>query len=325
MRKKLLSCITLFSVAVSLVCSTGAVSQSNFTETQGENYSVTRTLKRTPTTTYSLTPDYSGIKADLLMLGMDQQDIDNLSNEHLARFDSSDEISTVVSYVRMDKDGTKTYVPEEEALAAVAASSDVPTEDDTYVYNESGYLRVYHQVSHEGGASYHFLSAARWLTMPSFRLTDALGSAQSYCTVHPGTETGVYSYHVTTYSSIGIKTGEYDVTDEPITSMDDAVSGVFYGMAGFFNLPGDEITGEGVVTKQISNFNARFEYDGYIQNEDATQTFNSTGSYIHTFITPTISPNLTIDGNGGSPSLGMGLAANEERTEAKLIIRYIAP
>lgn len=153
-------------------------------------------------------PDRLRTKAVLSSLGMDNDFIDELSEEQLDEYAVSESIYVVTEYICTDSEGIKTTVSEEEALNASASVSPTaaPPADDFFdggggngypVYYDimtDEYMKLTYVVSYRGNAKYNFSVNAVWLTMPKYRLTDSLGCCAQGISIISETKSGWISY-----------------------------------------------------------------------------------------------------------------------------------
>ncbi len=261
------------------------------------------------------TEPYAQTKALLLALGMEQDFIDNLSDEDLAVYAASEQITGIVSYIKTDEAGNATYVEEsvaeEEAAAALnAAESNVRSTaaavsgTGTVVYEggetyQNGYIRMYYTVTYMGSGKYQFATDARWLYMPLYRGVDTIGSSAMNCTVESSTRSGYYQYD--SYMEVeGDKSYTSPYFLISAGKMKNVVNGNWYGSLAKIQLPMD---GGGVgVSRVLSNFKVHYQYQGKVNYPELAGNFNTVASYDHTitYIKPSVSFAVGVGGVSGS-------------------------
>lgn len=258
----------------------------------------------------------------LLELGMEQDSIDNLTTNELAYFESGTEITTAVSYCKVDVNGNTTYISEAEALQEAAILNSVAAANGTTQdYTEDSYMRVYTAATYLGSARYHFTTDARWLTMPLFRGQDAIGAAALNCTVTPNTAEGYYSYDYINTSGGKVSTGSSGkLSFKSIQTASDTNN--FYGAAGILKLPVDASDGAGGSFINHNLF-AHFSYESHVFYPTLETWFNMTGSYIHTTIGLQTTPSLSISSKGVSGSISLKIVSLTESRNVPLEVHYI--
>lgn len=257
--------------------------------------------------------NYAEVKALLLVLGMEQDFIDNLSSETLEELASSQDFSGEVSYVKSDAKGNTEIVDEQTALrgSAISNQGDISTcEQDVDTFDN--YIRVFHQVTHQGAGKFLYVTDARWLNMPRFKTDDSIGSSAQNCTATPGTGSGWYSYTKTNRSNGTVSDSGKNViktSDKYIVKGDEG----WVGSAAIVNIPEDDMD------YKYKNFKAHYQYNGHITNTSNHGWFMSIGTYCHTKASATFSGisiqlrSMSLKGNtenivGGLIGLRIGMA-----------------
>lgn len=230
----------------------------------------------------------------------------------------------MVSYCKFDTENNMKYITEEEALAAEAASKEMTTkaisDQDTL---EDSYMRLFFMAQHQGNGEYKFSTDARWLTMPTFRDTDSLGSIAQICTVTPDTESAYMTYDYLEVNSVGDIVESLNDEYTTLYEIDTASSGAFYGAAVVFDLPNDYEGGPySMMLRQYSDVKVHFEYEGKLQTTTIPQNFNTNGSYSHSYVTIGVNPGVSIDLGGIHPSIGINAVIDQERRTVPLEINY---
>lgn len=270
----------------------------------------------------------SQTKAELLALGMPDSILSYLSQEDLIEYAIGNRIDVSIAYYRTDKDSNVSIVSEKEALAAVKNDTIAPASISPDDQNETSdsYLRVWHAVEYLGDGTYKFATAARWLVMPFFRMTDSLGSAAMNCTVLTDSESGFYSYdciHSDASGNIVERlTNEDTKTNFGSRDFQEAIEGTFYGTGAIFELPYDRLS-QDEDCYVYSDFNAYVEYLGAVTTPDSSANFNTKGTYDHTEQMLQFSPSLSIDQRGGfSGTIGLDAPFRTSPMTVKLDVAY---
>lgn len=266
---------------------------------------------------FNLEPTEEQTKDILLELGMERIAAENLSDDEMEALNNSSTITATTSYVKVDENGNMSYVSEEEALCEAAK-----IQANSYVAqgtNPDNYMRVWHALSYLGNASYHVITDARWLNMPYWRSTDAIGACVQFLTITGGTQEGYYSYDTTTVTTTS--NSKKSSGNIKITNIKSASKGNFYGCAGLFNLPKDTDTSSKTVTH--SNLFAHFSYKGHMNFPTTTTYFNSTGTYIHVQIGVQITPSLTVSTTGTTGAISLTTSYVQEPRPVPLEILYV--
>lgn len=256
-------------------------------------------------------------KEVLLELGMESIAVENLSNSEMKELNNSSTITATTSYIKVDENSNVSYVTEEEALyeAAKIQAKGYAGQDTI----QDTYMRVWHALSYLGNGAYHVITDARWLNMPFWRSTDAIGACVQFLTITGGTQEGYYSYDTTTVTTTSTK--KTSSGNIKITNVKSASDGNFYGCAGLFNLPKDLSTSSKTV--KHSNLFAHFSYKGHMNFPTTTTYFNSTGTYIHVQIGVQISPSLTVTTKGSSGAISLTTSYKQEPRPVYLEILYV--
>lgn len=251
----------------------------------------------------------------LVALGMEETAVDGLSNDEVESFQDSAKITSVTSYIKVDKNQNMTYLSEEDALREVAEAKAGGMVQDKL---EDNYMRVWHAASYLGNATYQMTTDARWLTMPFFRNKDAVGANAQFLTVTPNTLNSYYSYDY--IKTTGMNTSSGSSGNIAIKDYDTAIKGNFFGCVVYVNLPDDY--GTGTTTHTYSNFFVHMSYKGHLNFPQTTNRFNSIGTYIHIHQVLDFTPSLSIDSSGPSASLSLGLKEKEEVREVLLEVQH---
>lgn len=179
-------------------------------------------------------------------------------------------------------------------------------------------MTLYVCASDYGNGTFKFATSARWNKMPAFRGKDSIAVTAQEISVTENTVAGYYSYTKRTYVN-GTLTSTENNQYNPITidnSQFQFVSdgGTFHGAGTVINLPND-VAGGNTATL-YSDYFVYMEFSGHIRQPNEETWFNVVGSYSHTLITISSSPNLSVDGKGVSGSVGLNLNFTQERRNA---------
>lgn len=326
MFKRIISTITatMLLLTTSILTASATSVNPSYSEYTDENDAVIRTLVRTPQTSASEVEQYAQIRSDLLRLGMEESALELLTKEELEQYSASDKITTSVTYAKITPDGKTEYVTEDEALRAVAAlEEENPVQDQ----KENGYVRVWHSVTHNGGADYTFATAIRYLQMPYTRGVDAFGSLASYCSLVSYTGSGRYAYTKEKLDLNGNilssteKKGSF--TDEQIDDGDGAGIDNFCAAGVTYNLPNDVVNEQtGVTLERNRDYNAYFSFDGKIENESDIQNFNSKATLIHVDVVFSFFPDLTVTGTDIGATLDIALSVVRSKLSVMVLVHY---
>ena len=296
-------------------------------EYKGDNHQIVRIYNKphqNAVETRGNSTDMAGVetekaKAILRALGIDAEYIDSISEEQLREYGRCEQITTTASYIKRDMDGNVTYLSEELALAEVAEQSQKPEETyDERVATE--YLSVTHSVFYYGEARYKFITSAHWLTMPSWRLTDSIGSCAQNISLIYGTASGQYGFDSTLRNSATNTTltesYRYEITD----IYQATPTGVWEGMIGCFDLPIDY--SDTYTSIRHQNFWALFEFQALVSSPEEIHNFNSIGCYCHHQILPILNPSATISMGSGNMDIGISLGVDNDVLSAKMTLKY---
>ena len=271
---------------------------------------------------------------------MKESAVDKLTTETLQDFANSSNIVVTTSYTKYDEEnGTSTALPKATALAEASAlqatreavfmqaAQNISTfgikdnESDKPGEFRDSYMELTHAAADQGGGSYLFTVDAEWLTMPTIRSYDSLGSCAMNGTVTPNTQSGYYSYETVTAHIDGSisrsSTGDIDITDKQ-----NDTNGNWYGSAGVFNLPNDYEDHN--TSKMHSKFKAHYQYEGHVTYPEQVSWLNSVGTYDHSTIGISFGPSVSIDiGGGVSASIGLDIFATVDSRPAEIEVNYI--
>ncbi|MDO4295865.1 MAG: hypothetical protein Q4D90_06875 [bacterium] len=323
--KRIISFVAMLTLvlAFSFNAFAAASSMGNITERVDEYGQTVRTYE---TNGRSLRSNgLTQTKELLVALGMDKEEVDNLSSDVLNEFANSSYISVSTAYTKTDANNQTIYVDEATALAESKRIESErmnnfkqgisPLVTDEF---EDTYMKIVHTATPVGGGTYRFITNATWLTMPFFRGSDSVGSCAMNFTVTNATRNGNYSYDMNT-----IELGQISTTKQSrtITDVKNAVNGNWYGSAGIVYLPNDVY--EDTSSVMYTNYKAHYEYLGKINYPQLESNFNSVGSYDHATFAVGASPSLTIDTSGVSASIGLNVVGVTDTRSAEVSVHYV--
>lgn len=283
---------------------------------------------------------YSEIKEILLTLGMEQDFIDNLSENDLKLYESSEMLIGTITYTKTDAQDNVTYIEESVAIQEAKAINDLQIEENARLHNamdmnidsqysqnsivqrkyEDSYMRLYHLVSYFGDGSYLFSTDARWLTMPFFRGKDSIGSCAQNATITDGSQSGYYEYDYTTFNGITSTSGT-ERRNISSSKFKNAIQGSFFGSAAIIDLPNDTMTQYS--SSVFNNYKAHFQYFGHVTSPNEERYFNSIGTYDHAKVALSFTPSVSIGFDGPSASIGLDIHGATEERSALIEVHYI--
>jgi len=279
---------------------------------------------------------YAETKELLLALGMEQDFIDNISEDDLKGYSNSESLVGTIAYTKTDAQNNVVYLEESAAIreAKVAREERAKKNKTLHATNgkknalqttivqekyEDSYMRLYHLVSYFGDGSFLYSTDARWLTMPFFRGKDSIGSCAQNGTVTYSTRSGYYEYDYMTLSTGGyVSSGRKNISS---SYFKEAINGSFYGSAAIVDLPNN--VNSGSLMRYYSNYKAHYQYQGHVNYPGQVSNFNSIGSYDHSKVTITVTPSVSIGLSGASPTIGLDIAGTTETRSAKVEVKYI--
>ena len=213
--------VTAFAVESETVGSTKIVESNGYTFTINERIDEKHQKIRTYSNNHTKSRSAKSVaetKALLIALGMDEDNVNNLSSETLQEFANGTQITVSTSYSKTDKNNNVTYLNENTALQEASqlkeqqdeiklnralgislATDDEPDYEDEFA---DSYMKVTYAVTYNGAGSFLYSVDREWLTMPFFRGFDSLGSCAMNGTVTNSTRSGNYSYDIT-YINLG--------------------------------------------------------------------------------------------------------------------------
>lgn len=338
MKKNFISILLIIIICMNLISTTSAentreiiFSDADITQIVDSNHSVIRMLEKKSIVSNSkitnMDINYQEVKKMLANMGMDLGSIEMLSKDELEEYANSKKMKTISSYCRVDSDGIITYITKNEAIQkAYEINQMLETSRNFGIVSDAfrdSYMHIYYGVTDLGNGNFKFVTQARWLTMPLFRGKDAVGGCAQNCTVTPGTQSGYYQFKRKIYmngqliSEVGPSETKTNILSNEFQT---ASNNNFFGSAAIVNLPDDMVHVESSTIYE--DYFVHTQYNGHVNNPGIETWFNSTGSYVHSKISFTSSPSLTIDINGVAGSIGLGLQFNEEIRSVLLEIHH---
>ncbi|MFR1324227.1 MAG: hypothetical protein ACLSBL_03935 [Ezakiella massiliensis] len=321
---KSIKSVVLITIAIVflLTIKTLAFNPADVETIQNEDGSITKIYKRNVNASLRSAGnvDYEETKKMLLELGMEQDFIDNLTEEDLEHYSNSTNLVGTITYYKTDENNNKTVVSETQAYEEVNKIKNniaLRGAQDNETYEDS-YMRVYHLVSqYRDTEEFLFSTDARWLIMPYFRDKDSIGSCAIYVDADTGSGRGYYSYDITTNRNGRIENNQYykNIFAE---DFQDATTFEYSGMATVIELPSDiERDGYNIVH---TNFKAHAQHYASISFPDSRTRFRSYGTYDHSRLTID-RPTISIDVSGAT--IGLGIRRGSEKRTAKVNVEYI--
>lgn len=342
--KKLLSALLAFTLIFSMSVSAFAAEPNTdgqkrsvesggytftITEQTDENHRIIRTYEKDQTSARTM-PNLQETKALLVALGMEEDNVNELSEETLQEFAEGSQITISTSYTKADENNNVTYLDETTALAE---SAELKAQQDSLKYNlaqgiataadyedyyKDSYMKVTYAVTYKGSGSYLYSIDGKWLTMPFFRGFDSIGSCAMNGTVTNSTRSGNYSYDITYINGGSIS---YDDYSGNITNFKNAVNGNWYGSSGIINLPNDVFTDYSSII--YDNFEAHYQYRGHVTSPSEARWFNTVASYDHATVSIAFDPSVSIDLNGDvSASIGLSIVGSTDTRSVEFEVYY---
>lgn len=349
MKKKisvLLACAMLFSICTMNGFAAkveNAIDMVDYIETI--DYHITKTvnsagqlvnkMERTAIVPYSMKlSDYSSTKIMLHTMGMPNEIINNLSEEDLELYATTPTMYSICSYFKTTKDGQTSIVTESEALAAKSAeelrlsrsSIDDGETEGTY---EDSYMFICTSITdistNSDKGALRFSTAAEWLTMPNFRLTDMLGITAQECTVSKnGYKAYIQYIEKTIDNGKVISTRNYDDTyrDIPIKDFDAPIGNGTYNGGGItFGMPSNTSIAPTLKTV-CSNVQVYLQFNGHTAHPNQDTWFNVVGTYSHAKIQLDLNPSISFDPKPVG-SLSLTLTPSQEKRNTLFDAHYL--
>ena len=234
-----------------------------------------------------------------------------------------------VSYSKVNEDGDVIYLDEETALKEAEAANEfqeanlmnqmsgIATASYDIDVSLDSYMKITYSVSINGEVC-ESIVIGEWLTMPAFRGYDSIGACAKYMTITPNTAECTIYYDQTVVKNGKMVTG--NVT-KSITDIKTDTENGWAGIAAVFNLPNDSRAS--AYFALTTNLTAIFKYQGKIEFPEQRLNFNAVGTYSHTTLGISLgSPGVSINQDGADVSIGMSIAAMQEKRSVLLEIQY---
>lgn len=277
----------------------------NITQTVKNNV-VTRVYERDSNDGIELTSDsdYEQTKALLSEMGMEQDFIDELSDEKLEYYSTVPQIMSTVTYVRVEPDGKQFYIDEETALKeAEEINAQMDIMPLTAVEEENRYMRIYFEVTPYGKGAYTHSIDQRWITMPIIRGTDGICSSAKHCHGLLSGASGWYLYNKNFDDGSSIMSGKINIPKSCISTIKDADYG---GLGAYFIVAPNM---EGSDGYRVSDFKVHFEYISSVDFPDNSLNFAPAATYSHTTVGLTFSPTFGLVRSEGKFGIQLGVHA----------------
>lgn len=300
-------------------------------EFEGDNYAIVRKATKVGTSgnstmgidSQSGDESFHEEKELLSILGLKKSVIDNLSSEELQDTRDSLMITTVQQYSKVNENGEIVYMPQDQALAEVAAiRAKGITITDESPYSDQ-YMKITVAAETLSGAKVKIFTTAEWLTDPFFRGKDTIGACAKYVTVLNSSRCGYLQYTHETRTQNGDLISREPKQEIKFKDFQNASNGSFYGAGANFDLPNDTYgPSAGVYEEVYTDFLAYFSYEGHVEFPDQAMYFNITGTYTHTEIAITFNPSLSVSISGGSGSIAPSVMLNKRSRTAQIEVNY---
>lgn len=296
-------------------------------EMETNDYSSVRTYKNNKRRSLV---NYEETKALLNVLGMTEELIDDLSSEALNDYATGEEITVSVSYFKQNEEnGISLSVPEDVAIEESALineqrdklyeSGNAEVQPRGTGYFNDNYLKITHTATRQSGESYKFTVDTQWLVMPIFRGVDSVGICAGKCTVSQ-LGTGYYTYTIQTTSDGQVYNSSYKGSSFKRNEMD-IIDDDWGGCACTFNLPNDSSGTPGITVRYL-DYRVHYEYFGKIAHPQLITNFNSIGTYVHSTVSLSVNPGISISTSGNSASIGISIVGKKNTMNALAENRY---
>ena len=259
------------------------------------------------------------IKSVLSSLGMDDEVIDDFSNEKLQEYDSADMIITTSQYLKLNDEGYEVVTKEEvdTYISRVAPILPIFTDpgdgDDPNsetLINE--YLHMLFTVAYLGDGTYKFSIDVLWKTQPDSRKTDFLGACAQNFTVENSTRYGWIKYKRIVTSADEI-ISENQETESLSNFLNTSNSSNWTGSVVQYQLPLNYSQGND--DHFFGEFRIYYEYEGKVNYPSLPMNFNVSATYIHTYDYLSIGDfSLSIDSEGGFAG-SLSISMEEDHNE----------
>lgn len=281
---------------------------------------------------YNLTNDdpYAETKALLADMGMEEDFINHLSEEKLEMYANSPTLASTTSYLETSSNGTTSIVSEQLAetntsdtltqkeTAAIARLKNLPvTYDSQQGLEEYDYIRLFLLVAQQSGYTYNFSIDSRWLGMPGVRSKDSLGTCAPGMSAIPSSFDGWTEYTVSTIRENGTITRTTDGEDGLSCGNTPLINGNYTGLGTTFDLPNDVDTATYALV--YSNYKVHCDFNSDVAASDNAWNFGATGTYCHSTVNLSVTPELCIDNEGTVTfSASFSLAADADEYHVML-------
>ncbi len=256
---------------------------------------------------------YASTKQLLLALGMEEDNVMQMSNKRLEKYANAKNITSVTTYTKNDADGNIIVVSEDEAMkevarAGVGARSYPEINNTETASSQDAYMRISLFTTYLGNGNYYFSADAKWLNMPSYRSADSFGFALNGHVVNIDSCFAWIEYDRIPYSILGNK---YYHEAEGLLSSSYfyPVSGNWGGFAAAFDLKNDWLMGD-----SYANYEVHIEMDTVIEYPSQALNFNVIATYHHSEKTVNISGvSIGLD-SSGTVGMSIGIEMDNKYT-----------
>ena len=267
-------------------------------------------------------------------LGFSQLTIDTLTEEQARNIAFDTQLEVKITYSTQDALGNDVYltpdraydIAERENNSEFASECLLPPSPLQFIQQSGlitplstrvgerninfGVMTIRHFINRDFNdhARLTFFTEARWLSMPSRRWADSVGSVASHISICHNTTMNLSFSYVRTFTS-GNSSSSQQFTTRSL-AISHISHDTFRGVAGRFDMPRDSInsclwTGTFLNSTQHTNLVAVLNWTGFVSQPSVTRTFESIGSYYH---------NGSIFGTSTNASLSFGVSAGIPNT-----------
>ena len=232
--------------------------------------------------------DHLWVKEMLMVMGMREDIIDNISDEKMDKYAGNGKMYSVCTQESASMENNAESLTEDKILVASDTSEEGKYVSGSY---SDDYIYVDHYVwiSNDGNTIIP-TTIAIWDRMPFYRLTDSLGSCTQNCAVRTETMEGFYSYDQSFVTNTGasstnhIKTdfvapeGGTNFTDE--TDFQLVTNGEYTGVGVTFDVPSNFSGSE--INIWYSDFTVLLSYEASPIGAASGEELGVAASYCHT-------------------------------------------
>lgn len=319
-------CFSLSTPAIAAQATTTDEPDVSIEEYTDEYQQTIRVLRReTPDeTTASISSssniaiDREQVAAQLMALGMSEQEIAFLTEEEWEIFATSPYIVSTETYFKVGDDGSKSVVSEAEANYAIAKEYEEVSPLAFSGQITQSYMRVYlyiSQITSSDDGLFYFYSTAKWLTMPNYGTTDSLGIiAAEFMQTNEKSPSGYYCYNRQEYVD-----GEL-ISNQTTSDTQTNFSSSDFSVVSYLNYQGTGVDfplhtsssySDASFSWKIvySDFFVKLACYGKVRYPDQRLNFDAVATYCHITHYPSITPSISIGVDSSAlPTAGVCIA-----------------